>query len=145
MASDPCEGTEGKYVWPELLVAEGMVAEATIKRENSTVNIEIVVEGTILPADFRCVADRFEFGSIQMALLPGRFARMSFECEGKDTWPELVGAKGKEAEATIESENRLVNAVIVKEGMFVTTDFRYDRVRVWVNKHGIVTRVPAIG
>ncbi|KAM0966553.1 hypothetical protein FF1_022339 [Malus domestica] len=70
---------------------------------------------------------------------------MSFECEGKDTWPELVGAKGKEAEATIESENRLVNAVIVKEGMFVTTDFRYDRVRVWVNKHGIVTRVPAIG
>ncbi|KAM1067025.1 hypothetical protein FF1_022338 [Malus domestica] len=58
MASDPCEGTEGKYVWPELLVAEGMVAEATIKRENSTVNIEIVVEGTILPADFRCVAER---------------------------------------------------------------------------------------
>lgn len=70
---------------------------------------------------------------------------MSSECEGKDSWPELVGAKGTEAEATIESENHLVNAVIVKEGMFVTADFRCDRVRVWVNKRGIVTRVPVIG
>ncbi|KAB2625543.1 hypothetical protein D8674_017203 [Pyrus ussuriensis x Pyrus communis] len=42
----------GKYVWPELLGDEGTVAEATIKRENSTVNVEIVVERTIVPADF---------------------------------------------------------------------------------------------
>ncbi|BFG14054.1 hypothetical protein CerSpe_003280 [Prunus speciosa] len=70
---------------------------------------------------------------------------MSSECEGKDSWPELVGDKGKDAVATIESENHLVNAVIVKEGTFVTADFRCDRVRVWVNKRGIVTKVPIIG
>ncbi|CAB4261681.1 unnamed protein product [Prunus armeniaca] len=66
---------------------------------------------------------------------------MSSECEGKDSWPELVGDKGKDAAATIESENHLLNAVIVKEGTFVTADFRCDRVRVWVNKRGIVTKV----
>lgn len=70
---------------------------------------------------------------------------MSSECEGKDSWPELVGDKGKDATATIESENHLLNAVIVKEGTFVTADFRCDRVRVWVNKRGIVTKVPIIG
>ncbi|KAK9931036.1 hypothetical protein M0R45_018332 [Rubus argutus] len=66
-------------------------------------------------------------------------------CAGKDSWPELVGAKGKAAEAKIESENEFVEAVIVKEGSFVTQDFRCDRVRVWVDKHGTVTRVPTIG
>ncbi|CAB4292223.1 unnamed protein product [Prunus armeniaca] len=65
---------------------------------------------------------------------------MSSECEGKDSWPELVGDKGKDAAATIESENHLLNAVIVKEGTFVTADFRCDRVRVWVNKRAIVTK-----
>ncbi|XP_048430594.1 glu S.griseus protease inhibitor-like [Pyrus x bretschneideri] len=58
MASEQCEGSEGKYVWPELLGSKGTVAKATIKRENSTVKVEIVVEGTIVPADLRCVADR---------------------------------------------------------------------------------------
>ncbi|BBN67363.1 Serine protease inhibitor, potato inhibitor I-type family protein, partial [Prunus dulcis] len=47
-----------QYVWPELLGVEGTVAEATIERENSTVNVEVVLEGTIVPADFVCVPDR---------------------------------------------------------------------------------------
>ncbi|CAL8989887.1 unnamed protein product, partial [Prunus brigantina] len=63
---------------------------------------------------------------------------------GKDTWPELLGAQGTDAEATIERENPLVDAVIVPEGSFVTADYRCDRVRVWVNTDGIVTRVPSI-
>ncbi|PRQ36376.1 putative proteinase inhibitor I13, potato inhibitor I [Rosa chinensis] len=66
-------------------------------------------------------------------------------CVGKDSWPELVGAKVTEAEAKIESENDLVKVVIVKEGSYVTHDFRCNRVRVWVDKHGTVTRVPTSG
>ncbi|CAJ2628095.1 unnamed protein product [Trifolium pratense] len=67
------------------------------------------------------------------------------ECEGKDSWPELVGVEGKVAEATIERENPLVNAEIVLEGSDVTQDFRCDRVWVWVDKNGIVKQVPIIG
>ncbi|KAM5550235.1 hypothetical protein ABKV19_027645 [Rosa sericea] len=70
---------------------------------------------------------------------------MSDQCEGKDSWPELLGAEGTVAKATIESENSLVEAVIVLEGTIVTGDFRCDRVRVWVDTDGIVTRVPVIG
>ncbi|XP_054807754.1 proteinase inhibitor-like [Prosopis cineraria] len=70
---------------------------------------------------------------------------MSDECEGKSSWPELVGEKGKKAEATIERENPLVNAIIVDEGSIVTTDFRCDRVWVWVNGDGVVTEIPKIG
>ncbi|KAL6194843.1 hypothetical protein ACLB2K_035918 [Fragaria x ananassa] len=61
-------------------------------------------------------------------------------CAGKDFWPELLGAKAREARSKIESENDLVKVVIVKEGTFVTHDYRCDRVRVWVDKHGTVTR-----
>ncbi|KAL5542161.1 hypothetical protein UlMin_009871 [Ulmus minor] len=64
---------------------------------------------------------------------------------GKSIWPELLGAQGKVAEETIERENTGVDAVIVPEGSMVTTDFRCDRVRVWVAKNGIVTRIPTIG
>ncbi|CAL2225077.1 unnamed protein product [Prunus armeniaca] len=70
---------------------------------------------------------------------------MSSECQGKDTWPELLGAQGTDAEATIERENSSVDAQIVLEGTPVPKDFRCDRVRVWVNTDGIVTRVPRIG
>ncbi|KAL3849796.1 hypothetical protein ACJIZ3_011678 [Penstemon smallii] len=70
---------------------------------------------------------------------------MAFECSGKSEWPELVGARGEVAERVIERQNRTVNAVIVKEGSFVTADFRCDRVRVWVNKHGVVVRPPRTG
>ncbi|KAL2325122.1 hypothetical protein Fmac_024180 [Flemingia macrophylla] len=67
------------------------------------------------------------------------------ECQGKSSWPELVGVEGTVAEATIERENSLVDAIIVVEGTIVTTDFRCDRVWVWVNKKGIVYQVPTIG
>ncbi|XP_027364601.1 inhibitor of trypsin and hageman factor-like [Abrus precatorius] len=64
---------------------------------------------------------------------------------GKSSWPELVGVEGTVAEATIERENPLVNAMIVPEGSSVIFDFRCDRVWVWVNKDGIVKQVPIIG
>ncbi|GAU31614.1 hypothetical protein TSUD_63630 [Trifolium subterraneum] len=66
------------------------------------------------------------------------------ECQGKDSWPELVGVEGKVAAATIERENPLVNANIVLEGTSVTDDFRCDRVRVWVDKSGIVIQLYAM-
>ncbi|KAF3968711.1 hypothetical protein ACB098_02G077700 [Castanea mollissima] len=70
---------------------------------------------------------------------------MSSECKGKSSWPELVGVQGTVAEATIERENSYVDAVIVPEGSSVIKDFRCDRVWVWVDKNGIVYRVPTIG
>ncbi|GMN48926.1 hypothetical protein TIFTF001_018101 [Ficus carica] len=66
-------------------------------------------------------------------------------CPGKNSWPELVGANGQEAEKQIEKENKNVDAIIVHEGDAVITDYRCDRVWVWVNDYGIVTRVPIIG
>ncbi|KAF5820623.1 putative proteinase inhibitor I13, potato inhibitor I [Helianthus annuus] len=72
-------------------------------------------------------------------------SRMSSSgCKGKDSWPELVGAKGEAAAATIEKENPLVNAIVILEGTATTRDFRCDRVWVWVNHKGVVTRTPII-
>lgn len=56
-----------------------------------------------------------------------------------------MGANGEEAEKQIEKENKNVDAIVVREGTIVTQDFRCDRVWVWVNDYGIVTRVPIIG
>ena len=64
---------------------------------------------------------------------------------GKSSWPELVGVEGKVAEATIQRENPLVDAIIVPEGSVVILDVRCDRVWVWVDKDGIVFKVPTIG
>ncbi|PON31726.1 Proteinase inhibitor [Trema orientale] len=68
-----------------------------------------------------------------------------FGCPGKNSWPELVGVNGQEAARTIDKENKNVAARVVREGTFVTQDFRCDRVWVWVNDYNIVTRVPHVG
>ncbi|KAL3506058.1 hypothetical protein ACH5RR_031440 [Cinchona calisaya] len=70
---------------------------------------------------------------------------MASECQGKSSWPELLGADGGTAVTTIKRENPLVNPIIVPEGSSVTRDFRCDRVWVWVNTKNIVTRIPVIG
>ncbi|CAD5173925.1 unnamed protein product [Musa acuminata subsp. malaccensis] len=64
---------------------------------------------------------------------------------GKYSWPELLGVEGEKAATIIESENPTVKARIVEDGKVVIQDFRCDRVWVWVNKHGVVARVPHIG
>lgn len=66
-------------------------------------------------------------------------------CVGKNSWPELLGAKGEDAAKKIEKENHNVDAIVILEGTPVTKDFRCDRVRVWVNTSGIVIEVPRIG
>ncbi|KAL6970524.1 hypothetical protein U1Q18_030222 [Sarracenia purpurea var. burkii] len=70
---------------------------------------------------------------------------MSSDCEGKSSWPELVGTQGETAAATIERENPLVTAQIVLEGSSVDQTFDCTRVWVWVNDNGLVTRTPVIG
>ncbi|GMP56132.1 hypothetical protein CsSME_00020720 [Camellia sinensis var. sinensis] len=68
-----------------------------------------------------------------------------FLCPGKVSWPELLGADGETAAATIEKENSLVKAVILLKGSPITDDFVCTRVRVFVDKSGIVVLVPKAG
>ncbi|KAD3338338.1 hypothetical protein E3N88_33859 [Mikania micrantha] len=63
---------------------------------------------------------------------------------GKNSWPELVGADGEAAAATIERQNPRVNAIVILDGTGTTRDFRCDRVWVWVNSDGVVIRTPII-
>ncbi|PWA76251.1 hypothetical protein CTI12_AA212030 [Artemisia annua] len=69
---------------------------------------------------------------------------MSF-CQGKSCWPELVGAKGEDAAATIERENPGVHAIVLLEGSPITFDFSCGRVWVFVDSCGIVIQTPRIG
>ncbi|KAK2647213.1 hypothetical protein Ddye_022408 [Dipteronia dyeriana] len=63
----------------------------------------------------------------------------------KSSWPEVVGIDGEAAEDVIKSETSGVRVIVVKSGSFVTDDFRCDRVRIFVDGHGIVTSEPRIG
>ena len=64
---------------------------------------------------------------------------------GKSSWPELLGVQARVAIATIEKENPYVDTQVVLEGTLVTTEFSCTRVRVWIDRNRIVTRVPTIG
>ncbi|KAI3864252.1 hypothetical protein MKX03_019145 [Papaver bracteatum] len=71
---------------------------------------------------------------------------MTTECEGKASWPELLGVYGETAAATIKRENPYVDrAVLVPEGSAVTADWRCNRVFIWINKAGYVYEIPTIG
>ncbi|KAF8392256.1 hypothetical protein HHK36_022598 [Tetracentron sinense] len=48
----------GKSSWPELLGTQGEVAAATIERENPLVTAVIVLEGSVVTADFLCTRVR---------------------------------------------------------------------------------------
>ncbi|KAD3338341.1 hypothetical protein R6Q59_027011 [Mikania micrantha] len=69
---------------------------------------------------------------------------MASGCRGKNSWPELVGADGEAAAATIERQNPRVNAIVILDGTSTTKDLRCDRVWVWVNSDGVVIRTPII-
>ncbi|KAG8382424.1 hypothetical protein BUALT_Bualt05G0075800 [Buddleja alternifolia] len=70
---------------------------------------------------------------------------MSSDCQGKSSWPELLGASGNVAVSTIERENPLVTAIIVPPGTSVIPVFQCDRVWVYVDANGNVDRIPTIG
>ncbi|KAL8215001.1 hypothetical protein R6Q57_004450 [Mikania cordata] len=69
---------------------------------------------------------------------------MASGCRGKSSWPELVGADGEAAAATIERENPRVDAIVILDGTGTPRDFQCDRVWVWVNSDGVVIRTPII-
>ena len=62
-------------------------------------------------------------------------------------FPNCVGKTGEEAKSTIEGGgfDDIVLVQIVEEGMMVTMDYREDRVRIWVDGNGKVTRQPTRG
>ena len=64
--------------------------------------------------------------------------------EKKSQWPELLGKNGQEAVNIIKKETGFSHVMAIRAGSMVTMDYRTDRVRVYVDKHGIVTRTPTI-
>nr|GLL41141.1 hypothetical protein CDL12_18713 [Ipomoea trifida]GMD65553.1 glu S.griseus protease inhibitor-like [Ipomoea batatas] len=66
-------------------------------------------------------------------------------CEGKDSWPELVGEQALVAKATIEKENPSVTVRIAYPGCPIPFDYRCDRVWVSVDCSNVVQRTPVIG
>lgn len=65
---------------------------------------------------------------------------------GKNSWPELMGFDGSKAVMVIKKENPLiVECFTILVGTIVTTEYKCDRVRVWVDKVGKVAEVPTVG
>ncbi|KAH7285683.1 hypothetical protein KP509_33G040800 [Ceratopteris richardii] len=61
------------------------------------------------------------------------------------SWPQLVGLPGEEAKCKILEKGPELTVVILPEGSGVTKDFRVNRVRIFVDDNGIVTKAPHIG
>ena len=61
-------------------------------------------------------------------------------------WPHLVGKAGDEAAKIIKAEvPQNYKVFIVQEGGMVTMDMNDERVRVFVNSQGMVSRPPRVG
>jgi len=63
----------------------------------------------------------------------------------KTSWPELVGVTAEEAERKIKEEISGVEIQVVPPDSFVTADFRFKRVRLYVDESNKVIRTPTIG
>jgi len=63
----------------------------------------------------------------------------------KSEWPELVGKTGEEAKAQILKERTDVTVKIQDELGPATLDYSPNRVRIFVNKDGIVAAAPRTG
>ncbi|CAH8387327.1 unnamed protein product [Eruca vesicaria subsp. sativa] len=63
----------------------------------------------------------------------------------KSSWPELVGKRGEEAKEIIDRENTKVKAKIISEGAIIFPVIVCERVYVFVNDCGIVTKTPSVG
>lgn len=53
-----------------------------------------------------------------------------------------MGWDGDAAAARIERENPYVEAILVPGGSFVRMDYKWNKLRVWVNNSGMVFQVP---
>ncbi|XVF42746.1 hypothetical protein PTKIN_Ptkin01aG0388800 [Pterospermum kingtungense] len=81
---------------------------------------------------------------VASAALGSALAAFVSPASGKQSWPELVGEKKEVAVATIEKENPYVKVVVLPAN--APTDKMYNpaRVRVWVDKNGVVLGEPSI-
>ncbi|GAA0161363.1 hypothetical protein Leryth_025874 [Lithospermum erythrorhizon] len=64
---------------------------------------------------------------------------------GRKMWPELVGMHGQEAARMIETQNKMVKAIIVDKDALLILNFDCNRVWVKVDKSGIVAVIPQLG
>ncbi|KAL3742828.1 hypothetical protein ACJRO7_018177 [Eucalyptus globulus] len=64
---------------------------------------------------------------------------------GKTSWPELVGQNADQAVATIQRENPVVRASIVRPGERPIGDYCCNRVFVSADNNGKVNSVPVVG
>ncbi|CAF3497216.1 unnamed protein product [Rotaria sp. Silwood1] len=62
----------------------------------------------------------------------------------KTQWPELIGTNGEDAVKIIKQETGFSSVMTIEEGSPITLDYRTDRVRVFVDKKGIVKSAPNI-
>lgn len=60
-------------------------------------------------------------------------------------WIQLVGQHGETARQQIQGTPGVMQCVVVPEGSMVTMDYREDRVRIYVDAHGNVSRAPIRG
>lgn len=60
-------------------------------------------------------------------------------------WLELVGKTGEEAKAVVEKGNSNIRVEILPDDGTLPPDTDEDRVRIYVDAQGKVTRVPVIG
>ena len=62
-------------------------------------------------------------------------------------WPDksLIGMSGEEAKEEIHNVDPSVQIDIIPEGSMVTMDYNEDRVRIFVNKDGVVADQPHKG
>ncbi|CAM9652731.1 unnamed protein product [Pylaiella littoralis] len=77
----------------------------------------------------------------------GKAGKPNFATTGvRQKWDQCVGMDVDEAMDLISEERPDLKKVIkVKEGSMVTMDMRSDRVRLFYNAQGVVTRAPKVG
>lgn len=63
----------------------------------------------------------------------------------KGQWPEAVGLPAEQAKAIVLQDDPTINVQILGENDVTTRDFRVDRVRIFTNGEGVVTRPPRRG
>jgi hypothetical protein len=57
----------------------------------------------------------------------------------------FAGVDARSALESIQQQRPELKVVLVPEGSMVTMDYREDRVRIWHDESGKVTRVPRVG
>ncbi|KAK0599512.1 hypothetical protein LWI29_005933 [Acer saccharum] len=101
----------GKISWSDLVEARGEDAIATIEKERPGTTAYIVPDGAVVIPDYSCTR--------VWAWVNTSGIVKSVPKVGKISWPELVGARGEDAVATIEKERLNTTAYIVPNGAVV--------------------------